>query len=265
MARFSSFKLGYGPPIERGDRTSDSVGRRRRREFSELGVKQRQRREYQLAEEWMNDAESFLVDEAAVSHQTPESSQVCPRSRRNRVPKASESHDDQETPLDHFDLSDFAVPDIQLTSDDEFFHEYQVDEGLILEEIDPYDDDDDTNEYDTEVSDEERESVSGYQCDELPELFRSMRLDGRDKAYTGGDVLSIMDKISDEIEGFLPHWCLKNNISHNALHSLLQSPSKHAGMDLPASPRTILKTPRETKPITEIGGGHYCHFGLRDV
>lgn len=59
----------------------------------------------------------------------------------------------------------------------------------------------------------------------------------------------------------LCQWSIKNNISHSALHGLLNILKPHFS-SLPSDPRTLLSTPRSIIPKRVIAPGQYHHLGL---
>ncbi|CAN7976054.1 unnamed protein product [Ixodes persulcatus] len=67
----------------------------------------------------------------------------------------------------------------------------------------------------------------------------------------------------DQFRNDLRQWSIKNSISHQALNDLLKLAKNHPCFSsLPSCAKTLLDTPRNCPAITELGGGHYCHFGL---
>ena len=63
----------------------------------------------------------------------------------------------------------------------------------------------------------------------------------------------------------LAEWAVSHNVTHSALGSLLGILKQHH-VNLPADPRTLLKTPQayNIKQIVGVQGqvGQYCHFGI---
>ncbi|KAJ8685692.1 hypothetical protein QAD02_021485 [Eretmocerus hayati] len=151
----------------------------------------------------------------------------------------------------------------ELLENDPALRLYVIDESLILRDWEnSYDTADEEDEFDIEDSGRNSEEVIGDGSNELHVLMRQLRLDESSVPYDVSDMLLVVDEISSQIKSFLPLWSLENNISHKALQGLMQGLREQTVIDLPASPRTILNNPRETKPIETIGEGHYCHFGL---
>lgn len=60
----------------------------------------------------------------------------------------------------------------------------------------------------------------------------------------------------------LSEWTVSFNVSHACLSSLLKI-LRSCNIDLPADPRTVLRTPRKYV-VKEIAGGKYHHFGLSE-
>jgi hypothetical protein len=84
------------------------------------------------------------------------------------------------------------------------------------------------------------------------------------------DVVLVYDSDSDEERGvdvdkpclttFLRGWAIENNVKKSIVTKLLKG--LHTWHDeLPLDARTLLKTPRDV-PITEMGNGKYCNFGV---
>lgn len=57
---------------------------------------------------------------------------------------------------------------------------------------------------------------------------------------------------------------LEHNVDHLTAKSIINLFNKHTNYNLPADPRTILKTPTKTATV-QIEGGEYYHFGLESA
>uniref|UniRef100_A0ABD2XN02 Transposase domain-containing protein n=1 Tax=Trichogramma kaykai TaxID=54128 RepID=A0ABD2XN02_9HYME len=57
-------------------------------------------------------------------------------------------------------------------------------------------------------------------------------------------------------------WAKDHQITHTALRDLISILNKHADVDFPRDPRTILKTLKTTN-VTKMDTGEYCHIGLK--
>lgn len=66
---------------------------------------------------------------------------------------------------------------------------------------------------------------------------------------------SLQDKLRD--------WAIQYKIPQHAVSALLNTVlNGHVNVNLPKDCRTLLKTPRNTGTVIEMGHGNYCHFGL---
>lgn len=63
----------------------------------------------------------------------------------------------------------------------------------------------------------------------------------------------------------LQNWAVQNGITLVALTSLLKLLQSYVQFELPNDARTLLQTPRNVDSISNINGGQYWHFGLRNV
>lgn len=67
---------------------------------------------------------------------------------------------------------------------------------------------------------------------------------------------------SNSFSSGLRSWAISNNITHNALRSLLNLLKLETNISLPQDPRTLLCTPRHI-PNKSVGSGAYVHMGIQ--
>jgi len=67
-----------------------------------------------------------------------------------------------------------------------------------------------------------------------------------------------------KFEHAVASWAIEHNVPHKTCNSILSILRKFTSHIFPKDVRTLLRTPRETNVLL-IGGGSYCHFGLRTI
>ncbi|KAJ8685366.1 hypothetical protein QAD02_021159 [Eretmocerus hayati] len=179
------------------------------------------------------------------------------------------SNDGEDCLGQNHDHSEQYMDELTSLEEDPSWEKYRVDVEYILQDYDyTYDEDDEDDEdfgYSARLLARDFGHNDDSQNDGLEQLMGNMRLGNHDTMYRGEDVSKIIDSVARRIVYFLPTWSIQNGVSQNCLQALLHELREIPGLaTIPASPRTILQTPRHSKPVTLIGGGEYCHIGVEE-
>nr|XP_018910440.1 PREDICTED: uncharacterized protein LOC109039425 [Bemisia tabaci] len=121
----------------------------------------------------------------------------------------------------------------------------------------------------------EEEEEEGRHLDESPDnllaaeaayLADDVAMPGLDGAMTPPPVSPEAEKTeTQKVEAMLAYWAVKKKITLVALNELLKGlkDSHPCFSDMHVDARTILKTPREKMPITDVPPGHLIYLGVK--